>query len=163
MSGKNCIQAYADKFGVEFVPKQKPWGNVDADIYMPCATQNEILLDDAKKILDKKVKYLIEVSNMPTTNEASELLQKNGVLVAPSKAVNAGGVAVSGLEMTQNSERLSWESKDVDEKLQHIMVSMHKHIVKTLEDYSLPYNLVTGANIAGFIKVADAMIAQGVN
>lgn len=163
MSGKNCIQAYADKFGVEFVPKQKPWGNVDADIYMPCATQNEILLDDAKKILDKKVKYLIEVSNMPTTNEASELLQKNGILVAPSKAVNAGGVAVSGLEMTQNSERLSWESKDVDEKLQHIMVSMHKHIVKTLEDYSLPYNLVTGANIAGFIKVADAMIAQGVN
>ena len=83
--------------------------------------------------------------------------------MAPSKAVNAGGVAVSGLEMTQNSERLSWESKDVDEKLQHIMVSMHKHIVKTLEDYSLPYNLVTGANIAGFIKVADAMIAQGVN
>ena len=162
-SGKNVIQPYAEKFGAEFVAGKKPWGNVDVDICMPCATQNEIQLEDAKKILDKKIKFLIEVSNMPTTNEALKLLQENNVFVAPAKAVNAGGVAVSGLEMTQNSERLAWSSKDVDSKLQQIMVTMHKHIVKTLDEYSLPYDLVMGANIAGFKKVADAMIAQGVN
>ncbi len=162
-SGKNAIKPYAEKFGADFVAGKKPWGNVDVDICMPCATQNEITIDDAKKILDKKIKFLIEVSNMPTTNEALKLLQENKVLVAPAKAVNAGGVAVSGLEMTQNSERLAWSSKDVDAKLQQIMITMHKHIVKTLDEYSLPYDLVMGANIAGFKKVADAMIAQGVN
>ena len=107
------------------------------------------------------MKYLNEVSNMPTTNEAMEYLMQHGVLVAPSKAVNAGGVAVSGLEMTQNSMRLSWSKEEVDEKLKTIMVNIHNEIEKATKEYGLGYNLVAGANIAGFLKVADAMIAQG--
>ena len=100
---------------------------------------------------------------MPTTNEALEYLQQNGVLVAPSKAVNAGGVAVSGLEMSQNSERLAWSEAEVDAKLQGIMSGIHKQIIEALDTYGMGYNLVAGANLAGFKKVADAMIAQGIN
>ncbi len=114
---RDKVKDYADKFGVEFVAGKKPWGNVKADIYMPCATQNEIKLEDAEKIVAMGVKIVNEVSNMPTTNEALAYLQSHGVLVAPSKAVNAGGVAVSGLEMSQNSERLTWPAEEVDEKL----------------------------------------------
>jgi glutamate dehydrogenase (NADP+) len=160
-SGRDRAQDYSDKYGCKFFPKEKPWGNVKADIYMPCATQNEIKLEDAKKIVEIGVKYLNEVSNMPTTNEAMEYLMQHGVLVAPSKAVNAGGVAVSGLEMTQNSMRLSWSKEEVDEKLKTIMVNIHNEIEKATKEYGLGYNLVAGANIAGFLKVADAMIAQG--
>lgn len=159
---RDKVKDYADKFGVEFVPGKKPWGNVKADIYMPCATQNEITLDDAKKIVEMGVKVVNEVSNMPTTNEALEYLVNNGVLVAPSKAVNAGGVAVSGLEMSQNSERLTWTAEEVDAKLKHIMVNIHKQITDVCDEYKLGYNLVAGANLAGFRKVADAMIAQGI-
>lgn len=114
-SGRNKVQDYADKFGCEFVAGKKPWGNVKADIYMPCAMQNEIRIEDAQAMVKLGVKYLNEVSNMPTTNEALAYLQANGVVVAPSKAVNAGGVAVSGLEMSQNSERLAWTAQEVDE------------------------------------------------
>ena len=161
-SNRNRAQDYADKFGVEFVAGKKPWGNVKADIYMPCARQNEIDLNDAKKMVEMGIKYLNEVSNMPTTNEAIAYLQKHDVLVAPSKAVNAGGVATSGLEMTQNSERLAWTAAEVDVNLQKIMVGIHSQIVEALNAYGMGYNLVAGANLAGFKKVADAMLGQGI-
>ena len=162
-SGRDKVQDLADKFkGVEFVAGKKPWGNVKADIYMPCATQNEIRIEDAKAIVEMGVKIVNEVSNMPTTNEALAYLQEHGVLVAPSKAVNAGGVAVSGLEMSQNSERLAWSAEEVDAKLKGIMANIHKQIVDACEEFGLGYNLVAGANIAGFKKVAEAMLAQGI-
>lgn len=159
---RDKVKDYADKFGVEFVAGKKPWGNVKADIYMPCATQNEIKLEDAEKIVAMGVKIVNEVSNMPTTNEALAYLQSHGVLVAPSKAVNAGGVAVSGLEMSQNSERLTWSAEEVDEKLKSIMVNIHKQILDACNEFNMGYNLVAGANVAGFKKVAEAMIAQGI-
>ena len=162
-SGRNRVQDYSDKFGCTFVPGKKPWGNVKADIYMPCAMQNEIRIEDAKAMVALGVPVLNEVSNMPTTNEALEYLQKNGVLVAPSKAVNAGGVAVSGLEMSQNSERMLWSAEKVDSTLRGIMKNIHKQIVDALSEYGMDYDLVAGANLAGFKKVADAMIAQGIN
>lgn len=160
--GKSALQAYVDKFGGEFHKGEKPWGHVKADVYMPCATQNEVGLDDAKKMVELGVKYLCEVSNMPTSNEALSYLTENGIIVAPSKAANAGGVAVSGLEMSQNSERLSWSSEQVDNMLKNIMKNIHENILNTLNAYDLPYNLIQGANLAGFKKVADAMIAQGI-
>ncbi len=159
--GKSALQAYVEKFGGEFHKGEKPWGKVKADVYMPCAMQNEINLDDAKKMIGLGVRYLCEVSNMPTANDALDLLVENGVIVAPAKAANAGGVAVSGLEMSQNSQRLSWSSQQVDDMLKNIMKSIHENIVQTLEKYDLPYNLIQGANLAGFKKVADAMLAQG--
>ncbi len=161
-SNRNKVKDYADKFGCKFVAGKKPWGNVKADIYMPCATQNEIRLEDAEAMVKLGVPVLNEVSNMPTTNEALAYLQEHGVLVAPSKAVNAGGVAVSGLEMSQNSERLQWTETEVDSKLKGIMTDIHTKIRDTLHSYGMPYNLVAGANLAGFQKVAEAMIAQGV-
>lgn len=161
-SGRKGVKSYADKFGCEFVAGKKPWGNVKADIYMPCAVQNEIQIEEARKMVEFGIKYLIEVSNMPTTNEAINYLQQNNVIVAPSKAVNAGGVAVSGLEMSQNSARLAWSSEEVDEKLKVIMSGIHTKITEALNEYGMSYNLVAGANIAGFKKVAEAMIAQGV-
>lgn len=161
-SGRHRIADYSDKYGVEFFPGQKPWGKVKADIYMPCASQNEINLDDAKKIVEMGgVKYLNEVSNMPTSNEAIAYLKEHGIIIAPSKAANAGGVAVSGLEMSQNSERLSWSEEQVDSKLKEIMKNIHKQILDALNEYGMEYDLVSGANLAGFKKVADAMIAQG--
>jgi glutamate dehydrogenase (NADP+) len=129
---------------------------------MPCATQNEIDMTEAEVIVKNGVKYYVEVSNMPTTNEALAYLKANGVIVAPSKAVNAGGVAVSGLEMSQNSMRYAWSAEEVDEKLRAIMKSIFLASLKASEEYGLGYDLVAGANIAGFIKVADAMLAQGV-
>ena len=161
-SGRDKVQDYADKFGVPFFPGEKPWG-VKADVMLPCATQNDVDLDSAKKIVANGVKYYIEVANMPTTNEAlAYLTSQEGVIVAPSKAVNAGGVAVSGLEMSQNSERLSWTAEEVDEKLHQIMKNIHDASVAAAEEFGLGYNLVAGANIAGFKKIADAMIAQGI-
>lgn len=160
-SGRDRAQDYADKFGAEFHPGEKPWG-VKADILMPCATQNEVGVEEAKKILANGVKYYIEVANMPSRNEAIKMLMDAGVIVAPSKAVNAGGVSVSGLEMSQNSERLSWTAEEVDEKLHHIMKNIYANSVAAAEKYGMGYNLVAGANVAGFVKVADAMLAQGV-
>ena len=159
-SCRNRVQDYADKFGVQFFPGEKPWG-VKADILMPCATQNEVRLEDAKKMVANGLKYYVEVSNMPTTNEAVAYLKENGVIVAPSKAVNAGGVAVSGLEMSQNSMRYSWSAEEVDAKLHTIMKNIFESSVKAANDYGLGDDLVAGANIAGFIKVAEAMKAQG--
>ena len=159
-SGRDKAQDYADKFGVEFFPGQKPWG-VKVDVAMPCATQNEINMDQAKKLVDNGVEYYIEVANMPTTNDALEYLKENVKVVAPSKAVNAGGVAVSALEMSQNSMRYSWTAEEVDAKLKQIMKNIHDSSAEASEAYGLGYDLVAGANIAGFVKVADAMMAQG--
>ncbi len=161
-SGRDRCEDYADKFGVPFYKGQKPW-SVKADIAMPCATQNEIGITEAKQIIANGTKYYIEVANMPTTEEAlNYLMDKDGVIVAPSKAVNAGGVCVSGLEMSQNSQRLSWSAEEVDSKLHEAMINIHKHSVEAAEKYGLGYNLVAGANIAGFEKVAEAMMAQGI-
>ncbi|MBE6618589.1 MAG: NADP-specific glutamate dehydrogenase [Ruminococcaceae bacterium] len=160
-SCRNRVQDYADKFGVPFYAGEKPWG-VKADILMPCATQNEVREADAEKIIANGVKYYVEVSNMPTTNEAIAMLKNAGVIVAPSKAVNAGGVATSGLEMSQNSMRYSWSADEVDAKLKTIMKNIFDASVEAANKYGLGDDLVAGANIAGFIKVADAMKAQGV-
>ena len=160
-SCRNKVQDYADKFGVPFFPGKKPWGE-KVDVIMPCATQNEVQVADAEKIVANGVKYYVEVSNVPTTNEAVALLKAAGVVVAPSKAVNAGGVAVSGLEMSQNSMRYSWSAEEVDEKLKGIMKNIYEASVAAAKKYGMEGDLVAGANIAGFLKVADAMKAYGV-
>ena len=160
-SGRNRAQDYADKFGVQFFPKQKPWGT-KVDVCMPCAYQNEIGMTEAKQMVENKIPYYIEVANMPTTNEALFYLMDAGLLVAPSKAVNAGGVSVSGLEMSQNSERITWKPEEVDEMLHNIMINIHAASAQAAEEAGLGYNLVAGANLAGFKKVADAMMAQGI-
>ena len=159
-SGRDKVQDYADKFGAEFFAGQKPWG-VKVDVAMPCATQNEIGMAEAEKLVANGVPYYIEVANMPTTNDALAYLKANCKAVAPSKAVNAGGVAVSALEMSQNSMRYSWTAEEVDAKLKQIMKDIHDNSAAASEKYGLGYDLVAGANIAGFIKVADAMMAQG--
>lgn len=160
-SGRDKAQDYADKFGCPFFPGEKPWGQ-KVDIVMPCATQNDVNLTEAKKIVANGVKYYIEVANMPTTNEALKyLMEETDTIVAPSKAVNAGGVLVSGLEMSQNSERYSWTAEEVDAKLHQIMIGIHDSSAAAAKEYGLGYNLVAGANIAGFKKVAEAMMAQG--
>ncbi len=159
-SGRDKVQDYADKFGVPFFAGKRPWGE-KVDVVMPCATQNEVGIEDAKNIVANGVKYYVEVSNMPTTAEAVEYLKANKVVIAPSKAVNAGGVAVSGLEMSQNSMRYAWTSEEVDEKLHQIMVNIYAACAKAAADYGMEGDLIAGANIAGFLKVADAMMAQG--
>ena len=160
-SGRDKVQDYADKFGAEFHAGEKPWG-VKVDIAMPCATQNEIGMKEAEQLVKNGVPYYIEVANMPTTNDALKYLQDNCKAVGPAKAVNAGGVAVSALEMGQNSMRYNWTAEEVDAKLHQIMIDIHNNSAAAAEKYGLGYNLVAGANIAGFIKVADAMMAQGI-
>ena len=161
-SGRNKVKDYADKFGVEFFPGEKPWG-VKADIIMPSAMQNDVNMEQAKRIAANGVKYYIEVANMPTTNDALNfLMEQPGMIVAPSKAVNAGGVGVSGLEMSQNSERLVWTAEEVDAQLHKMMINIHNASAEAAEEYGLGYNLVAGANLAGFKKVATAMMEQGI-
>ena len=161
-SGRNRVQDYADKFGCEFHPGEKPWG-IKVDVVMPSAMQNDVHMEHAQKIAAAGVKYYIEVANMPTTNDALKyLMEQPGMIVAPSKAVNAGGVAVSALEMSQNSERLSWSAEEVDAQLKQIMKTIYQNSVAAAERNGLGYNLVAGANIAGFERVADAMMAQGI-
>ena len=160
-SGRHQVQDYSDKFGVEFYPGQKPWG-VKVDICMPSAMQNDVHMEHAKAIAQAGVKYYIEVANMPTTNDALRYLMDCGLIVAPSKAVNAGGVATSALEMAQNSERLVWTEEEVDRQLRQIVNTIYQMSVDAAKTYGLGYNLVAGANIAGFQRVADAMLAQGV-
>ena len=155
-------QEFADKFGGVFYKGQTPWGRVKADVYMPCATQNEIDLDQAVKGVELGVKFICEGANMPTNNQALEYFKNHGVIVCPAKAANAGGVAVSGLEMSQNSQRLSWSKEEVDSRLKEIMASIYKQIIETLDEFNLEYDLCLGANLAGFKKVANAMIYQGV-
>ena len=160
-SCRNRVEDYADKFGVPFFKGQKPWGE-KVDVVMPCATQNEVNLDDAKKMVANGLKYYVEVSNMPTTADAVAYLKENNVVIAPSKAVNAGGVSVSGLEMSQNSMRYSWSAEEVDAKLHDIMKNIFESSVEAAKEYGMEGDLIAGANIAGFKKVADAMLAQGV-
>ncbi len=160
-SCRNRVEDYADKFGVPFFKGEKPWGE-KVDVILPCATQNEVNLEDAKKIVANGIKYYVEVSNMPTTADAVAYMKENGVVIAPSKAVNAGGVAVSGLEMSQNSMRYSWSAEEVDAKLKDIMKNIYKSSVDAAKAYGMEGDLIAGANIAGFLKVADAMLAQGV-
>ena len=160
-SGRNRVQDYAEKFGVPFFAGKRPWEQ-KADICMPCATQNEVGIEDAKNMVANGLKYYAEVANMPTTAEAVAYLKENGVVVAPSKAVNAGGVATSGLEMSQNSMRYSWTAEEVDAKLHQIMSNIYKNSYDAAAKYGMEGDLIAGANIAGFIKVADAMLAQGI-
>ena len=136
--------------------------SVKCDVALPCATQNELLEDDAQRLIDNGVLAVAEGANMPTTLEATHLLQKSGVMFAPGKAANAGGVATSALEMSQNSMRLSWTFEEVDAKLQGIMVNIFNNVSTAATKYGFEKNYVVGANIAGFEKVAEAMIAQGV-
>ena len=160
-SGHDKVKDYADKFGVPYFEGKRPWCE-KVDIVMPCATQNEVGLEDAKNIVANGVKYYVEVANMPTTAEAVAYLKENGVVIAPSKAVNAGGVAVSGLEMSQNSMRYSWTAEEVDAKLKQIMKNIFEASAAAAKKYGMEGDLVAGANIAGFEKVAEAMMAQGV-
>ncbi len=156
------IREYADKYpSAQYFEGQKPWG-IKADIALPCATQNEIDGKDARTLVDNGVMCVAEGANMPSTPEAIEVFQNARILYAPGKASNAGGVAVSGLEMTQNSMRLNWTREEVDAKLQQIMNNIHQSCIQygTQSDGYVDY--VKGANIAGFVKVADAMLAQGV-
>ena len=161
-SGNDIVAPYAEKFpGSTFIAGHKPW-EVKVDIALTCATQNELSGKDAQQLIDNKVICVAEVSNMGCQPEAMELFVKNKMIFAPGKAVNAGGVATSGLEMSQNAMHLSWTAQEVDEKLQNIMHSIHAQCVKygTQEDGYINY--VKGANIAGFMKVAHAMLAQGI-
>ena len=160
-SGRDKVQDYADKFGVPFFAGKRPWEQ-KVDVVMPCATQNEVGEEDAKNIVANGVKYYAEVANMPSTDEAIKVLKAAGVVIAPSKAVNAGGVAVSGLEMSQNSMRYSWTAEEVDAKLHQIMADIYKNSWDAAKKYGMEGDLIAGANIAGFEKVADAMIAQGI-
>ncbi|MCE5347360.1 MAG: NADP-specific glutamate dehydrogenase [Bacteroidales bacterium] len=155
------IKEYAEKFGVEYFEGKRPW-IIKCDIAMPCATQNEINTEDARLLVKNGCICVAEGANMPCTLEAVEIFLNAKILYAPGKAANAGGVATSGLEMTQNSMRLPWSREEVDERLHTIMKNIHKTCVKygTKEDGFINY--VDGANIGGFVKVADAMIAQGV-
>ena len=153
---------YAERFGCEFVPGTKHWGATDVDVVMPAALQNDVTMEWAEKIAASGAKYYIEVANMPTTNDALNYLrEQKHMIVAPSKAVNAGGVGVSALEMSQNSERLVWTAEEVDQHLRKMMIEIHRASAEAAEEYGLGYDLVAGANLAGFKKVAEAMMEQG--
>ncbi|MBX2984510.1 MAG: NADP-specific glutamate dehydrogenase [Bacteroidia bacterium] len=160
MSGRNSVEMYLNKFPkAKFVKGKRPW-EVKCDIAIPCATQNELDAYDAANLIKNGCICVTEGANMPCTPEAVELIQKANILFSPGKASNAGGVATSGLEMTQNSMRISWSAEEVDHKLQNIMKLIHESCVKYGKD-GKHINYVKGANIAGFVKVADAMIEQG--
>jgi len=154
------IKEYAEKYGCEYHEGEKPWG-VKCDVALPCATQNELNGDDAKTLVANGCFCVAEGANMPSTPEAVEYFLEKKILFAPGKASNAGGVAVSGLEMSQNSQRLGWTREEVDQKLHDIMVEIHQTCVKFGKQDDGYVNYVNGANIGGFVKVADAMLAQG--
>jgi len=160
-SNNDIVEPYAEEFGAKFFACQKPWG-IKTDIALPCATQNELDGTDAQMLVDNGVICVGEVSNMGCRPEAIEVFHKNKVLFGPGKAVNAGGVATSGLEMTQNSMKLNWPADEVDKRLHQIMVSIHSSCVKYGTDDDGYIDYVKGANIAGFLKVAYAMLDQGV-
>ena len=156
------IKEYADRVeGATYTEGLGIW-NIKCDIYLPCATQNELGLDGAKTLVANGCKYVVEGANMPTTLDATTYLQENGVLFMPGKAANAGGVSTSALEMSQNSMRLSWTREEVDEKLHHIMIDIFHKADDAAKRYGMEDNYVVGANIAGFEKVVDAMKAQGI-
>lgn len=156
------LTAYAEaRPGAIYHEGRGVW-SVKADVALPCATQNELILEDAKTLVANGVIAVAEGANMPTTLDATAYLQEKGVLFAPGKASNAGGVATSALEMSQNSERLQWTFEEVDAKLKNIMVNIFHNLDAAARKYGMAGNYVAGANIAGFAKVADAMEAQGI-
>ena len=157
----DVVAPYAEEFGAVFVPNRKPW-EVKVDIALPCATQNELNGDDARKIIENGTFCVAEVSNMGCTPEAIELLIEHKIMYGPGKAVNAGGVATSGLEMTQNAMHISWGAPEVDARLQQIMHDIHGQCVKYGRQPDGYINYMKGANVAGFLKVAKAMLAQGI-
>jgi glutamate dehydrogenase (NADP+) len=159
-SARDQVKDYADKFKVQFHPGRRPW-SIKVDVALPCATQNELDIEDAKELVKNGCKCVCEGANMPTTLGAVKVLQEAGVLYSPGKASNAGGVATSGLEMSQNSMRLPWPKEEVDQRLHQIMKSIHQTCLETAEKYGTPGNYLSGANIAGFLKVAGAMMDQG--
>jgi glutamate dehydrogenase (NADP+) len=159
-SNKDAVEDYSKEFGVEFFPGKKPWG-VKVDVALPCATENEIYADDAKLLIKNGCICVCEGANMPTTMEAYDIIKEAKILYAPGKASNAGGVATSGLEMSQNSMRLPWPREEVDKRLHQIMIRIHDTCIETAGRFGNPGNYAMGANIAGFLKVADAMIDQG--
>ena len=165
MSLKNVrrgrLREYASKYKAEFREGKRPWG-IKCDVALPSATQNEINEKDAQNLLRNGVYVVSEGANMPTTSEGVALFLDAGILFGPGKAANAGGVATSGLEMAQNSMRLSWTREEVDARLQGIMKAIHKTCRTTAERFGTPGNYVNGANIGGFLKVANAMLDQGV-
>ncbi|HRR58188.1 MAG TPA: NADP-specific glutamate dehydrogenase, partial [Paludibacteraceae bacterium] len=160
-SCNDVVEPYAKKFGAKFISGRKPW-EVKVDIALPCATQNELNGNDAKQLIENKTLCVGEVSNMGCTPEAIDLFIENKMLFAPGKAVNAGGVATSGLEMTQNAMHLSWSAEEVNLRLRQIMADIHEQCVKNGKQPDGYINYVKGANVAGFLKVAKAMLAQGV-
>jgi glutamate dehydrogenase (NADP+) len=159
-SSNDRVKDYADKFKVEFYPGKRPWG-MKVDVALPCATQNELDGNDAKELVKNGCLCICEGANMPTTLEGIKVVEDAGLLFSPGKASNAGGVATSGLEMSQNSMRLPWSKEEVDRRLHEIMRNIHLACVETAERFGVPGNYVVGANIAGFLKVANAMLDQG--
>lgn len=159
-SAKDAVQDYAKEFNVEFFPGKRPWG-VKVDVAVPCATQNELDENDAKELIKNGCMCVSEGANMPTTLNGYHVFESSKILYSPGKASNAGGVATSGLEMSQNSMRLPWAAAEVDKRLHEIMIRIHETCIVTAERFGSPGNYVVGANIAGFLKVADAMIDQG--
>lgn len=160
-AGEDRVEAYADRFGVEFYPGKKPW-EVPVDVVVPCATQNELDVEDAVMIVANNVRYYVEAANMPATAEALKLLRLSPrVLTAGSKASGSGGVVVSALEMVQNSVRYSWSRKEVDDRLRSIMNNIYDLSAAAAAEYDLGYDLIAGSDIAAFKKISEAMIAQG--
>ncbi|MBN2182955.1 MAG: NADP-specific glutamate dehydrogenase [Sedimentisphaerales bacterium] len=155
------IKEYADKYKVQYLDGKRPWG-IKCDCAFPSATQNEVNEEDAKTLLKNGCMLVAEGANMPSTPEAIEQYLEKKILYGPAKAANAGGVATSGLEMSQNAMMMSWSREEVDKKLHNIMIAIHKQCFDAAEEYGEPGNLMMGANIAGFVKVADAMLDQGV-
>lgn len=158
-SGRDRVEDYAGEFNVEFIKGRKPW-EVRGDLVIPCAIQNDIGIVEAKQIVENKIGVVCEAANMPCTNEATKYMIENNVMIGPAKAANAGGVAVSALEMSQNSMRMSWSALEVDNNLREIMRKIYARSRGTATEYN--GNLIDGANIAGFIKVANSMVAQGI-
>ena len=160
-SGVDKVKAYADRFGVDYFPGKKPWG-IEADVAIPCATQNEIDVHDAVAILSNGVRYYVEAANMPASTDALKILRLSPkILTAGAKASGSGGVAVSALEMAQNSIRYSWSRKEVDERLRQIMSDIYDASAAAAEEYGLGYDLIAGNDIAAFKRIAEAMMAQG--
>ena len=155
------IKEFAEKYGVEYWEGQRPW-KAKCDVALPCATQNELDGNDAKTLLDNGCVAVAEGANMPSTPDAADLFIKESVMFGPGKAANAGGVATSGLEMCQNHIGLYWSREEVDKQLHNIMINIHQSCVDASQKYGFEGNYIAGANIAGFLKVADAMVAQGV-
>ena len=161
MGGRDEVKEYAEEYGVKFFPGKRPW-EVPCDIALPCAIQNELDVEDAKSLLSGGCMAVVEGANFPTTPKAMDIIRASGILYAPGKASNAGGVAVSGLEMSQNRQSTSWTAEKVDRTLRDIMSSIHEICTTAAEEYGAPGDYVVGANVGGFTRVADAMIDQGV-